>query len=47
MQEGIAGADDDPPVVLAGESLMEDDRQGWGLISDCILKAAARRAGAS
>ena len=47
MQEGIAGADDDPPAALAGESLIADDRQGRGLISDCIPKAAARRAGAS
>ena len=46
MQEGIAGADDDPPAALAGESLIADDRQGRGLISDGIPKAAARRAGA-
>ena len=47
MQEGIAGADGDPPAALAGESLIADDRQGRGLISDCIPKSAARRAGAS
>ena len=38
MQEGIAGADDDPPAALAGESLIADDRQDRGLISNCIPK---------